>query len=77
MIMIGAENMEMEITRWRDINPLVDLDEPKGVLRSSSILCVVDICSVRLYNVVSIQSGNDLLIELVDIHGNDAMECSW
>ena len=44
MIMIGAENMEMEIARWRDMNPLIDLDEPKGVLRPSSILSVGDVC---------------------------------
>ena len=44
MIVIGTENTEMEITRWRDINPLVDLDKPKSVLRPSSILSVGDIC---------------------------------
>ena len=44
MIMIGMENMETEITGWRDINPLIDPDEPKGVLRPSSILSVGDIC---------------------------------
>ena len=44
MIVIGTENMEMEITRWRDINPLVDPDEPQSVLRPSSILSVGDIC---------------------------------
>ena len=75
MIMIGAENMETEITRQRDINPLVNPDEPKSVLRPSSILSVGDICYIRLYSFVSIQSGNDLLIELVNIHGNDATEC--
>ena len=44
MIVIGAEIMETEITGQRDINPLVDLDEPKSVLRPSSILSVGDIC---------------------------------
>ena len=44
MIVIGMENTEMEITGQRDVNPLVDLDEPKGVLRPSSILSVGDIC---------------------------------
>ena len=44
MIMIGMENTETEIARWRDVNPLIDPDEPKGVLRPSSTLCVVDIC---------------------------------
>ena len=44
MIVIGVENMEMEIAGWRDINPLVDADEPKNVLRPSSILSVGDIC---------------------------------
>ena len=40
MIMIGTENTETEIAGWRDVNPLVNPDEPKGVLRPSSILCV-------------------------------------
>ena len=44
MIVIGTENTETEITRRRDINPLINLDEPKGVLRPSSILSVGDIC---------------------------------
>ena len=44
MIMIGTENMETEIARQRDINPLVNPYEPKGVLRPSSILSVGDIC---------------------------------
>ena len=44
MIVIGAENMETEITGWRDVNPLINPDEPKGVLRPSSILSVGYIC---------------------------------
>ena len=44
MIMIGVENMETEIAGRRDVNPLVDPDEPKSVLRPSSILGVGDIC---------------------------------
>ena len=44
MIVIGAENTETEIAGWRDINPLVDLGEPKSVLRPSSILSVGNIC---------------------------------
>ena len=31
MIVIGAENTETEIARRRDINPLVDLDEPNVI----------------------------------------------
>ena len=44
MIVIGTENTETEIAGWRDINPLVNLDKPKSVLRPSSILSVGDIC---------------------------------
>ena len=44
MIVIGAENTEMEIAGQRDINPLVNPDEPKSVLRPSSILSVGNIC---------------------------------
>ena len=44
MIVIGTENSEAEIAGQRDINPLVNPDEPKGVLRLSSILSVGDIC---------------------------------
>ena len=44
MIVIGAENMETEIAGQRDTNPLVNPDEPKSVLRPSSIMSVGDIC---------------------------------
>ena len=44
MIVIGTENTEMEIAGQRDINPLINLDEPKSVLRPSSVLSVGDIC---------------------------------
>ena len=44
MIMIGTENSEAEIAGRRDINPLINPDEPKSVLRPSSILSVGDIC---------------------------------
>ena len=44
MIMIGMENLEAEIAGQRDVHSLVNPDEPKGVLRPSSILSVGDIC---------------------------------
>jgi len=55
----------------------VDMDITLIIPRPILVLQIISICQVRLYSQISVKSGQNLHVQLSQVHGNYATEYGW
>jgi len=69
--------MELERTGLWNKDTSVDTDITQFILRPILVFWVISICKIRLCSRISVKSGQNLHVQLSQVHGNYATEYGW